>query len=180
MRTVLLVLLLGALQASADPGASGLQIGMKPGPYSFLVATGAQRGQQTCFVCETAEKPAVVVFTRKLGDPLAKLLSKCDEFLGKQPNDSVRCWMTLLGEKTATLDELAKWSKQAGLKNVPVGVFDDPAGPPSYRLADNAEVTVLLWVNRKVIANFTFRAGELNDDAVKKIAETMPKLIEKK
>jgi len=180
MRIASLVMLLLASDALGQPVESGLRIGQKPGPYSFLVATGPQRGQQTCYVCETAEKPAVVIFSRKLGDPLARLLLKCDDFLQKQPSDSAHCWMTVLGEKTATLDELAKWSKNAGLKHVPVGVFDDPVGPPSYKLNESAEVTVLLWVNRKVVANFSFRQGELNDEAIKKIAEAMPKLIQKK
>ncbi|MCE9533374.1 MAG: hypothetical protein K8T89_19955, partial [Planctomycetes bacterium] len=152
----------------------------KPGPYSFLVATGAQRGQQTCYVCETAEKPAVVIFARKLTEPLGKLLVKGDDWLLAQPKDASRCWMTVLGEKTVTLDDLAKWAKQAGIKSVPVGVYDDPIGPPTYKLNDEAEVTVLLYVQRKVVANFAFRADELNDAAIKKIADAMGKLEAKK
>jgi hypothetical protein len=88
--------------------------------------------------------------------------------------------MTVLGEKTISLDDLAKWSKQAGVKSVPTGVFDDPIGPPTYKLHNEAEVTVLLFVNKKVVANFAFRAGELNDESIKKIVEALPKLAEKK
>ena len=179
MRSISILLFLGCVPAFAEPCVSGLQRGQKPGPYSFLVATGPQRGQQTCYVCETADKPAIVVFSRKLSDPLGRLLVKCDDFMQGQPKDSVRCWMTLLDEKSASLDDLAKWSKSAGIKSVPVGVFDDPLGPPAYKLHRDAEVTVILFANRKVVANFAFRAEEWNDDAVKKIAESMPKLNEK-
>jgi hypothetical protein len=174
------IIVAGFSARADDSCVSGLQLGQRPGPYSFLVATGPQRGQQTCYVCETAEKPAVVIFARKLTDPLGRLLVKCDDFTAAQPKDSLKCWMTVLGEKTASLDELAKWGKNAGIKSTPVGVFDDPAGPPSYKLHNDAEVTVLLWVKRKVAVNYAFRAGELNDEAIKKIAEAMPKLIEKK
>jgi hypothetical protein len=163
----------------ADPCVSGVQPGQKIGPYSFLVATGPQRGQQTCYVCETAEKPAVVVFARKLTEPLGKLLVKCDDWALAQPKDSARTWATILGEKTVSLDDLAKWAKQTGLKSIPVGVFDDPIGPPSFKLNEEAEVTVLLWVNRKVVANFAFRGNELNDEAIKKVAEAMKKLESK-
>jgi hypothetical protein len=180
MRTAIIVLLIGASPSLADPCVSGLQPGQKPGPYSFLVATGPQRGQQTCYVCETADKPAIVIFARKLSDPLGKLMVKCDAFMESQPKDSVRSWATVLGEKTANLDELARWSKGAGVKNMPIGVFDDPIGPPAFKLNEDAEITVLLWVNRKVVANFAYRASELNDEAIKKIAETMPKLVQKK
>ena len=166
--------------SGAEPCASGVPVGQRPGPYSFLVATGPQRGQQTCYICETADKPAAVIFARRLSEPLAKLLLKCDAAVAEQPKDAMRAWMTVLGEKTVSLDELAKWSKEVGLKQAPVGVFDDPDGPPSYKLHPDAEVTVLLFVKQKVLANFAFRPGELDDAAIAKVAETLPKLVEKK
>jgi hypothetical protein len=175
-----LVSLSPCLSQAADPCVSGLQPGQKIGPYSFLVATGPQRGQQTCYVCDTAERPAVVIFSRKLSEPLGKLMVKCDCWLLSQPKESARSWMTVLGEKTVTLDNLAAWAKQTGIKSIPLGVFDDPIGPPSYKLNEEAEVTVLLWVNRKVAANFAFRENELNDEVVKRIVEALPKLVEKK
>src|SRR5215218_1696363 len=69
------------LSPAADPCVSGVPVGKRPGPYSFLVATGPQRGQQTCFICEQHEnnKPAAAVFARSLSDPLAKLLGKLEE-----------------------------------------------------------------------------------------------------
>jgi hypothetical protein len=171
-----IAILLPLAALAKDPCVSGPQLGQRPGPYSFLVATGPERGQQTCYVCETADKPGVIVFARSLSDPLSKLLSQCDESIGSRRKGELRAWMTVLGEKTVGLDELGKWAKQAGLKAVPVGVFDDPVGPPSYKLADDAEVTVLVFVNRKVVSNFAFRAGELSDEAVKRVAETVAKL----
>ena len=180
MRLAFLAMMLTAALAVADPCESGLKPGLRPGPYSFNVATGPERGQQTCYVCSTGDKPAIVIFSRKPSDALGKLINRCDDFLQAQPKDAVKSWMTILGEKTISLDDLAKWSKNAGIKAVPVGVFDDPVGPPTYKLHGDADVTVLLWVNRKVVANFAFRAGELDDAAIKKIVEAFPKLLEKK
>ena len=121
--TCCLALMFVSTVAAEEPIVSGLKPGQRPGPYSFLVASGPQRGQQTCYICETAEKPAVIVFARKLSEPLGKLLVKCDDFVTAQPKDAVRTWMTVLGEKTISLDELSRWSQQAGLKSVPVGVL---------------------------------------------------------
>jgi hypothetical protein len=156
---------------AGEPCVSGPQIGQRPGPYSFLVATGPERGQPTCYVCETADKPGVIVFARSVSDPLAKLMLACDEAVAVRPRDAIRAWMTVLGEKTIGLDDLAKWATKAGLKAVPVGVFDDAVGPPSYKLADDADVTVIVFENRKVAANFAFRKGELDDAAVKLVLE---------
>jgi hypothetical protein len=172
------VLCLLAVPAAAgdEPVVSGPQVGQRPGPYSFLVATGPDRGRQTCYVCETAEKPGVIVFARSLSAPLGKLAAACDEAVAARPAGSLRGWLTVLGEKTVGLDDLAKWSKQAGLKAIPVGVFDDPVGPPTYRLAADADVTVLVFSNRKVIANHAFRTGELDDAAVARLAAEVRKL----
>lgn len=161
--------------SAKEPCVSGPQLGQRPGPYSFLVAAGPQRGQQTCYVCETADKPGVIVFARRLSDPLASALVKCDQWAAALPKDAGRAWLTVLGEKTVSLDELGQWTKNAGLKTMPTGVFDDVVGPPSYKLADDAEVTVLLFVDKKVTANFAFRKDELNAEALKAIGEALQK-----
>ena len=165
---------------ATDPCVSGPSVGQRPGPYSFLVATGPQRGQPTCYICETAEKAGVIVFARSLSDPLAKLMSSCDNTVASRPKDELRAWLTVLGEKTTSLDSLSKWAKEAGLKQSPVGVFDDAVGPPTYKLAQDADVTVLLFVDKKVTANFAFRAGELDEKAIVRLTETLAKHGQKK
>jgi hypothetical protein len=115
-----------------------------------------------------------------VNEPLAKLVAACDEAVGSKAKDGVRGWMTVLGEKTIAVDDLGKWAKQAGLKTMPVGVFDDPVGPPSYKLADDADLTVLLFADHKVVANFAFRKGELDEAASKQILEEVKRLGAKK
>ncbi len=64
---------------AAEPCSSGLQPGQRPGPYSAVVSTGPNRGQPFCYVCETGDRPAAVVFARTLGDPLGKLVAGLDK-----------------------------------------------------------------------------------------------------
>lgn len=165
----ILALPIGAF--AKDPCISGPQVGQRPGPYSFLIATGPQRGQQTCYVCDTAEKPGIIVFARSLSEPLAKLVAKCDDAVAAKEKEGLKTWLTVLGEKSVALDELSKWAKKTGLKSMPTGVFDDPLGPPSYKLAEDADITVLLFVDKKVTVNWAFRTGELDEAALKKIGE---------
>ena len=169
-----------ALQ-SADPCVSGTPVGKRPGPYSFLVATGPQRGQQTCYVCEQHEgnKPAVIVFARATSDPLGKLVAKLDAEAIAKKDTGCKVWMTLLADK-ADLNSLAKWAQKQGLKSAPVGAFEDADGPPAYKLHTDADVTVLLFVKQKVVANFAFRAGELDDKAIDAVTKAMPGLFEAK
>jgi hypothetical protein len=166
------------LCAAADPCVSGVPVGGRPGPYSFLVATGPQRGQQTCYVCEQDKKPTAVVFARNTSAPLGRLLAKLDTVAAAKKDAGFFAWMTLLAD-TADLDALAKWAQAQGLKTIPVGTFEDADGPPAYKLTADADVTVLLFVDRKVVANFAFRSGELTDAKVAEVAKALTKLFEK-
>jgi hypothetical protein len=183
-RTILassLTLALALTLLAGDPCVSGVPVGKRPGPYSFLVATGPQRGQLTCYVCEQHEKnlPAAVVFARNLSDPLGKLLTKLEAAGAKAKDSGYKVWCTQLAA-SADLDSLAKWAQKQGLKTVPVGAFEDADGPPSYKLNKDAEVTVLLFTKQKVVANFALRPGELTDKKIDEIVKAVPQLFEKK
>jgi hypothetical protein len=173
-----LTLALTLTLSAADPCESGLPVGKRPGPYSFLVATGPQRGQPTCYVCEQHDggKPAAVVFARTLSDPLGRLLAKLDAAGAARKDAGFKVWMTQL-TPAADLDTLGKWAQTQGLKTVPVGAFEDADGPPAYKLNKDADVTVMLFVKEKVVANFAFRAGELDDKAIAEVLKATPKLF---
>lgn len=178
MRHLITLLAFASTTFAADPVVSGTPVGKRPGPYSFLVATGPQKGQQTCYICEQENKPTAVVFARTLSDPLGKLLAGLDAETTARKDSGFKAWMTQL-TATADLDKLSDWSKKQGLKGVVVGGFEDADGPPAYKLHADADVTVLLFVKQKVVANFAFRTGELTDDAVKDVLKSVPKLFEK-
>jgi hypothetical protein len=163
----------------ADPLHSGVPVGKKPGPYSFLVATGPQRGQPTCYICEQAAKPTAVVFARTLSEPLGKLLAKFEVESAARKESGFKAWMTLL-TPTADLEALAKWSQKNALKNVPVGAFEDPDGPPAYTLAKEADVTVLLFVKQRVVANFALASGDLTDAKIDEITKALAPLFDAK
>jgi hypothetical protein len=177
---LLALTLILSLQAD-DPCVSGVPVGKRPGPYSFLVATGKERGQQTCYICEQHEgnKPAAVVFARSTSDALAKLLTRLEAAGTDRKDSGYKVWMTQLAEK-ADLDALAAWAQKKGLKSVPVGAFEDADGPPSYQLHKDADVTVLLFTKQKVIANYAFRAGELTNKRIDDVVKAVPHLFEKK
>lgn len=175
----LLLLLLAVPCVAAEPVKSGTPVGKRPGPYSFLVATGPQRGQPTCYICEQAEKPTAVVFARTLSEPLGKLLVKLDAETVTRKDAGFKAWMTHLAGK-ADLDALAKWGQEQGLKNLPIGGFEDPDGPPAYKLHRDADVTVLLFVKEKVMSNFAFRKDELTDAKIADVLKAVPGLFEKK
>jgi hypothetical protein len=158
-----------------EPCRSGLQPGARPGPYSSVAVTGSNRGQSHCFICETADKPAVIIFARTLTDPLGKLAQSIDKALGEHKGAELRAWITVLHEDQTSMDaKIVKWAQQHAVSNVPVTVFEDVGGPPSYRIARDADVTVLLSVKQKVVANFAFREGELTDARIAEVLKALP------
>jgi hypothetical protein len=121
---------------SDEPCASGLQAGQRCGPYAALISTGPQRGQSFCYICETGDKPAVVVFAHTLTDPLGKLVAELDKAVADNKKADLHAWVTLLSERQLELDpKVVKWSERFAIRTVPLGIFEDPLGPPSYRLS---------------------------------------------
>jgi hypothetical protein len=168
-----------ATPASAQMGLrSGLQPGQRPGPYTSIVCSGPQRGTLHCFICETADKPAVIIFARSLSDPLGKLASKLDRAVSEHKAAELRAWITFLAADQTSLDaQVVQWGLKHAVGSVPLGVFEDVVGPPTYRIAREADVTVLLSVQQKVVANYTFRKGDLTDERIEEILRALPQAL---
>lgn len=165
----------------AEPCVSGVPVGQRPGPYSAVVVVGPQRGTLHCYICETADRPAVIVFARKVSEPLGKLLQKLDQAQVDHKAVEFRSWVTLLHNDHLVIDrEVSQFARKSGLRNVPIAVFEDVVGPPSYKLNRDAEITILMSVKQKVVHNFAFRAGELTDDRIAEIVKGIPDLLPKK
>jgi hypothetical protein len=174
-------LLVASTVHAADPCKSGLEPGQRPGPYSFVLATGKERGKSFCYICDTADRPAVIVFARTPNDALGKLVNGIDKAVSEHKAAELRSWVTFLSESSKDLeDKLVKWGRTHGVRGIDIGVFEDADGPPSYKLAADADVTVILYVKRKVVADFAFRPGELTDERIAEVLKAVPGLVEKK
>jgi hypothetical protein len=120
------------------------------------------------------------VQAREITDELTSLVKQIDALVSPaNPPGKAGCTHSFVVFLTDDPDELepkvAKLGKEAKLKNTPLTLFDGEAGHPDYKIAKEAEVTVLMWVNRKISVNFAFRKGELNKDAVKKVVAAAKK-----
>ena len=55
--------------------------------------------------------------------------------------------------------------------------IDNPAGPRGYKVAKDADVTVVLYQGRKVKANYAFKKGDLKDKDIDKILADVSKIL---
>ena len=73
--------------------------------------------------------------------------------------------------------EVKAFAAKHGIKNVPLTIFDGTAGPPNYRIAKDAEVTVNMWVGLKSKANHAFAKGKLNKAEIAKVVADSSKIL---
>jgi hypothetical protein len=172
------VLVVGCAVRAAEPCVSGPKVGQRPGPYTSVVSVGEQRGKSHCFICETEDRPAVIVFARTLNDPLAQLVRGLDRALATQKKAELRAWVTFLNDDQPGLDpKVTAWARKHAIRSVPLGIFEDVGGPPTYRLHRDADVTVLLSAKQKVVRNFALRTGDLTEAKVKEILAAVTAMV---
>jgi len=120
----------------------------------------------------------VNIFTRSLGDDLASLVKQVDEKVAQHKDEKMAAFVVLLtDDPDAAEAEVKAFAEKHGIKNTPLTIFDGVAGPPNYKIAKEAEVTVNLWRNMKAVANHAFAKGQLDDKATTAVAGDVEKLV---
>ena len=57
--------------------------------------------------------------------------------------------------------------------------IDNPTGPAAYKIAKDADVTVVYYNNHTVASNHAFRAGELRENDVTRVASDVKSILPK-
>ena len=157
---------------------SGLQVGERPPAYQVLDATGPSEGKKLCYRCQYGPKPVVNIFTRELNDSAARLIKEIDGTVEKNADKKMCAFVVLL---TDTPDEdtgkLKEFAKKHGIKNTPLTYFDGAAGPPNYKIAKEAAVTVMMWNKQRVRVNHAFAKADLPKETVKSVASDTKEIL---
>jgi hypothetical protein len=119
-----------------------------------------------------------MIFAREVTGPLASLVKKIDEETVKHKSDRMGSFVVFLNDDEKLQDQLKDLVKKEDIKRC-ILTIDNPAGPGPYKVAKDADVTVVLYENRTVKANFAFKRGELNDAAIQHILADIPKILPK-
>ncbi len=167
-------------------------------------------GRHHCLLCDYELRPVVMIFARQPKDDKAftDLLKRVDQAIDKDKafTDTLASFVVFLSPaavdsvteamlpedkrtkdpKTLVDQSMARQAlfkeldeRAAQLKHVTVTCFP-PDGPKGYDLNPKAEVTVVLYVNFKVRANFAFAEGELTPKAVDEVLAAVQQLVGKK
>ena len=178
------LLVAGSIVAAAEL-KSGLQPGEAIGAFDVVKCAGAEKdgvdlGDQLCYRCKYGARPMVIVFARHADAHLGILAKRLDKVVAKHADQQLSAFINILGEDRDAAEAAAKeFAAAQGVENLPVVVpVEFTNGPADYGINPEAEVTIILAKNSKVVANHAFAAADLNEEALKAVAADMPKLLQ--
>jgi hypothetical protein len=120
-----------------------------------------------------------MVWARDVGEPLVRLLAKLDAAAVKHAGQEMGSFAVFVGDDTLLEPRLKQVAEKQSLKKVVLAI-EAPPGPGEYKLAADADITVMLYNEHEVRANHAFRQGELTDAAIEKILADLPKILSAK
>jgi hypothetical protein len=120
-----------------------------------------------------------VVFAREINAPVTSLVKKVDEATVQHSSVRMGSFVVMLSDDDNLEKKLKEFADKEKLGKIALTI-DTPTGPPSYHIAKDADVTVLLYRDKTVKVNKAFKKGELNDMAIEAILKDLPQILEKK
>jgi len=163
--------------------AEGLKSGPQPGetlagPFHPLNINGDKAGEKNCLYCSNGSAPVAMIFAREPNENLTSLIKKIDACTEKNGDCKMGSFVVFCSDSKDLEKDLKTLATDAKLKKTVLSI-DNPAGPEGYNVAKDADVTVVLYVNRKAVSNFTFKKGEMKEKDVEKILEAVPTILPK-
>lgn len=147
--------------------AEGLEPGAPVAAFYVKDVTGPAAGTKLCYRCRYGDRPVVSIFAREVNGEVKSLIHEVDAVVGANQAKDMKAFVVLLSDepeaKEATLKQTATDAKVA---NTPLTTFDGNAGPRDYKISQDAQVTVMMWVDGKLKVNEAYKPGELTQDKI--------------
>lgn len=180
-RVALALLAVAGLQTLgiADEPKEGLGVGEQVPISSMRCVVGQPTDRNTCLAGKYRDKKTISIYVRTLDEPnLNAFLTKVNGHLAKQ--DELRGYVLLLGG--GQFDEKLKsrirdWAKEQAFTKLDVAIAN---GDAPFGIAKEAGVVVVYSEKLQVKYRRTIESGNLDEFAVKELAEklaevTLPK-----
>ena len=178
------ILFLATATASAEV-TSGPQVGDSVGAFTVLKVAGNPDdgfpvGKSGCYRCKTGSKPVVMVFARSADEKLAKLLKKIEEEVEEHQDEKLMSFVNMIGADAESLKKATEeFASKHGITRIAFVVPEDAKdGPADFKIAPDADVTVVCYREGKVKANHAFAKGGLSDDKIDAVVKASCSLVE--
>jgi hypothetical protein len=112
--------------------------------------------------------PVAAVFVREITPDLTSLVKKLEQQV-QAGSPKTKAFVVLMSDDDKAESKLKDLAKAAKIEKVLLMV-DNPAGPKSLKIAKDADVTVVLYNQKKVTKTLAYEKGKLNAKAADEVA----------
>jgi hypothetical protein len=112
--------------------------------------------------------PVAAVFAREITPGLTSLVKKLEQ-QQTSGGSKTKAFVVLLSDDDKAEGKLKDLAKSEKIENVMLTI-DNPTGPPKLKIAKDADVTVVLYVQKKVAKTLAFEKGKLDEKAAEEVA----------
>ena len=119
------------------------------------------------------------MFAREITPGLTSLVKKLDAATQTHSDAKFRAVVILLSDDSKAEGKLKEVVEKEKFKNV-VFAIESEAGPSNYKIAKDADVTVLLYAKKTVKKNFAFEKGKLTDKEAGEVAAAVKDILPEK
>jgi hypothetical protein len=123
--------------------------------------------------------PVAAVFAREITPALTSLVKKLEKATADNKDAKVAAWVILLTDDDKAEEKLKELADKEKVKKVMLGI-ESPGGPPKYKIAKEADVTVLLYAEKTVKKSYVFEKGKLTEKDATNIAAAVKDIIPEK
>jgi hypothetical protein len=117
-----------------------------------------------------------MIFAREVSPALTSLVKKLDAEAVKNADKKMGSFVVFLNDDAGLEAKLKELAEKEKLQKLVLSI-DNPAGPKAYKIAQDADVTVVLYNKSKVASNYAFKKGELKDADIDKIVKDVSKIV---
>jgi hypothetical protein len=118
-----------------------------------------------------------MVFAREINDPLTGLVKKMDAVTQEKGSNKLGSVVVFLGDDEKLEKAIKDLAEKEKVKKTTL-MLDNKAGPEDFHIDKNADVTVLLYVDKTVKVNRAYKKGEFKAEDVDKVIKDLPKILD--
>ena len=175
---VLSVACCATVAAWAEDKADCLKEGEAVKAFYVTDVTGPSAGEKLCYRCKYGSRPVVSIFTKQMNDKVAKLTKNIDDQVGANKDAKMAAFVVVLTEDPeGQNDALKTVASTQKIANTPITTFDGLSGPPEYKIAKDADTTIMMWVDGKVKVNESLKASDLTDEKIAALTKSTSKIL---
>ena len=107
---------------------------------------------------------------------MVSLVKKIDNEVERGDTYGARGYLVVMSDSPSQDQAtLARLHREMRIRELDFAVHDGGSGPERYKIAPEADVTVMMWPSQRegVKFNFAYRAGELDEAEIKKIVKAV-------